>query len=69
MRLMVDRHQAVRNALGSAHLEGADPGPEVVAAMRAWADDPTSTPEQLGELAKRAAAGLPLTADSSLEAA
>ncbi|MGO9908803.1 MAG: antitoxin VbhA family protein [Solirubrobacteraceae bacterium] len=56
---MVDRRQALEDVLGSARLEGAEPGPEMRALLARWADGELST-EQLDELAKRAAAELPL---------
>jgi hypothetical protein len=68
LRLMVDRRQALDSALANAHVEGADPSAETEAVMRAWADSTTSTAAQLGELAKLAAAGLPL-ANASAKAA
>ena len=45
--------------LGSARVEGAEPGPEMRAILERWADGELGT-EQLDELVKRAAAGLPL---------
>ena len=57
---MVDRHQALEDVLGSARAEGAEPSPEMRELLERWADGELDT-EQLDELAKRAAAGLPLT--------
>jgi hypothetical protein len=69
MNPMADRHQALSSALGNAHIEGADPSAETVAVMHAWASSSTATAAQLGELAKLAAAGLPLSADALAKAA
>jgi hypothetical protein len=53
---MTEREQALAEVLGSVHLEDAEPGPEVRAALEAWAVGELST-DDLNEIAERAAAG------------
>jgi hypothetical protein len=65
---MIDRHKALEDVLGSARLEGAEPTPEALAAMRHWAES-DQPPEVLAALAERAAAGLPLDPQAPSRAA
>ena len=57
---MDDRQQALAEVLGSVRLEDAEPGPEMRAMLERWADGELDDAE-LAELAKRAAAGQPLS--------
>jgi hypothetical protein len=65
---MIDRQKALEDVLGSARLEGAEPTPEALAAMRQWAES-DQPPEVLATLAERAAAGLPLDPQAPSRAA
>ena len=57
---MDDRQHALAEVLGSVRLEDAEPTPEMRAALDRWADGELDDAE-LAELARRAAAGEPLS--------
>jgi Antitoxin VbhA len=59
-RQMDDRRHALAEVLGSVRLEDSEPTPEMRAALDRWADGELDDAE-LAELARRAAAGEPLS--------